>query len=125
MSDIKLHCQVSERLDVTVKRAQIRYNGKSKALRAIVELALADDAGDRSAYKEAPPFGSGQKASCTLTMTRDDYERTQPYRDRYLLTTKSAFFAFVLQHGAVLYNEKYPPPAPIGKAGGATADAMA
>jgi len=112
---IKLNCRVSERLNVTVKRAQIRYNGKGKALKKIVDLALADDANNRWDYKLSPPFGVELEANCTLTMSPEEYERTQPYRDRYLLTTKNAFFAFALQHGAVLYNEQFPQPAPIGK----------
>jgi hypothetical protein len=112
---IKLNCRVSKRLNVTVQRAQIRYNGKGRALRKIVDLALADETVDRSAYMAELPFGTEQEASCTLTMSGEEYERTQPYRDRYLLTTKNAFFAFALQHGAVLYNEQFPPPAPIGK----------
>ncbi|HEV2816266.1 MAG TPA: hypothetical protein VGW40_03465 [Allosphingosinicella sp.] len=113
---IKLNCRVSEPLDMVVQRAQIRFNGKGKALRKLLDLALADEANDRSAYKKAPPFGAGEATSCTLIISSEDFDRTQPYRERYLLTTKNAFFAFALQHGAVIFDELYPPRAAIGGA---------
>jgi len=113
---IKLHCRVSEPLNVVVQRAQIRFNGKGKALRKLVDLAVTDEINDRTAYKKAPPFGAEEAASCTLIISSEDYDRTQPYRERYLLTTKNAFFAFALQHGGVVFSERYPPQATMGEA---------
>lgn len=117
---VRLHCDVSTSLDVIIQRATVKHGNKGRALKAVVNLALGDHNNNRCRFKADPPFGTEKSVSCTLDMSQKDFDATESYRTRYLLTKKNAFFFFALQHGAFLFNEKNPP---LNQAGGGGAAA--
>jgi len=99
----KLTCKVPDSLNTVVKKAHARFEGKTKALKYLVRLAT-EDGKDRKDWLTNPPFGKSQDVSCTLSMSKAEYEATLPYRTKYALAGKNEFFAFVLQHGGKLYQ---------------------
>ncbi|HYH70390.1 MAG TPA: hypothetical protein VEX16_03705 [Methyloceanibacter sp.] len=111
---IRLHCKVSGALDVIIQRATVRHGNKGRALKALVKLALADGKNNRCPFKANPPFGSESEHSCTLDMAQKDYDATESYRSRYLLTKKNKFFFFALQHGAYLFHQATTAPTASG-----------
>lgn len=102
---VRLHCKVSTPLDVVIQRATVKHGNKGRALKALMKLALGDKATNRCSFKGKPPFGTEHDVSCTLDMSQKDFDATEDYRSRYLLTKKNMFFFFALQHGAFLFNE--------------------
>lgn len=95
----KLQCKVSKKLNAVLDRARIVYESKDLALRTLVDLAL----NDTETFTDFEHFGAGAEKSCTLQLTAEEFKNTLNYRLKYNLITKTAFFAAILQHGAVLY----------------------
>ncbi|WP_168727311.1 MULTISPECIES: hypothetical protein [Sphingomonas] len=102
----KLQCKVPSKLGDEITRLQIKLGAKGKALNRLTKAALAD-AGN---YPGDGTYGADESVSCTLTVNEDFYaDATLAYREKYELTTATAFFKQALQHGAlVLAGEATP-----------------
>ena len=94
--------KVPESLDRVIDRVTIRKRTKHKALRYLMDLALAD----HHEFDKPDHYGGPEKDkySCTLDVKDDDYERATAYRERYNLLTRISFLRFVLVHGAVRFE---------------------
>jgi len=95
----KLQCKVPEDLAKVVTALQIEVGTKGKALERLMKAALKDP----NEFSGNGSFAGDDKVNCTLTVGDAFYkDETLDYRRKYEITSATAFFRQVLEHGAIL-----------------------